>query len=119
MKYLITSLFFLSLFYSCNNDKNSEKTLENNSFWVGELIIDGSNSVRFNFSINNLSKDSSFVTIFNGDEELKQKLTLKNDSLFFAFPVFDTWFNVELKNDSLMSGKLEIPSKKRSMDFVA
>ena len=119
MKYFILSLSFLAVLASCDNNTKPPKSIENNSFWVGELIVDSANSVRFNFSVNTADKDSSFISIFNGEEELVQKLTLRNDSLFFSFPVFDSWFDIYLENDSLMSGKMEIPSKKRAMDFIA
>lgn len=119
MKNIPFAILIMVFISSCVNKEEATKTLENNSLWVGELVIDSSNSVRFNFSINIENPDSLSLSIFNGDEELKQSLEVKNDSLFFSFPVFDTWFKVSLENDSLMSGKMEMPSKDRSMNFIA
>jgi len=76
MKNIVLYSIVLSVFFACESSQNKSKSLENNSFWLGKLVIDSSSSVRFNFSVNVSETDSSFVTIYNGEEKLKQALTV-------------------------------------------
>lgn len=118
MKKTLYYILFLSVFVSCTEKKSETNILSTEDNWLGQLIINETNAVHFNFSFNEITKDSLEVSIYNGDEVLKQPVKKINDSLFFNFPVFDKWFKLKLVSDSLIEGEMTMPSKGDKMKFV-
>ena len=113
--YLSVSVFL----FACGSGENNSENFNSKGFWLGKLKVDKQNSVNFNFTLNDIETDSATISIFNGEEELREKITKKDDSLFFSFPVFDTWFKGKKDENNTITGKMYRPSLKKEMDFYA
>src|ERR1017187_7757928 len=66
----------------------------NDGLWRGVLTIDAQKQLELPFIFNVYYADGEpTITIFNGEERiLIDEVQVKNDSLFFKMPVFDTEF---------------------------
>ncbi len=72
--------------------------------WRGVLTLSEKRNelvLPFNFTVTRI-KNKPIITIINANERIKVSgIQIKNDSIIFMMPVFDTGFRLQLKNDTL------------------
>ena len=77
-----------------------------NGMWRGVLLLNLENNIElpFNFSVKS-SKGKKQLIIQNAQERIViDNILLKNDSLNFKMPVFDSEFRTRMINDSMLEG---------------
>ncbi len=77
-----------------------------NGLWRGVLLLNSENNIElpFNFSIKN-SKGKKQLIIQNAQESIVvNNIFVKNDSLNFKMPVFDSEFRTKVIGDSMLEG---------------
>ncbi|MEO8762436.1 MAG: hypothetical protein ABI388_12620, partial [Bacteroidia bacterium] len=76
----------------------SAQTHINEGLWRGVLTLDAKKQLEVPFIFNVFYADGQpTLTIFNGDEKIVvDESEMKNDSLFFKMPVFDTEFKCKV-----------------------
>jgi len=95
---------FLSIFSLLTNIFSFAQIKPHTGLWEGKLQLNEITFLPFKFNIKE-NKGKFFLEIINGDERiLVDEVILKNDSLQFKMPVFDSEFRCKIINPSQIQG---------------
>ncbi|MGB4774891.1 MAG: TlpA disulfide reductase family protein [Daejeonella sp.] len=121
MKRVLLSFAFIflliSAFTGCNNSPKAELK---NGIWRAILKTKSGVEIPFNFELID-SAGKTMADIINGKERFKvDEISIKNDSVIFQMPLFDSEIKAVIKNGAL-SGKWvkHLANKDAVMEFTA
>lgn len=100
LSYLTIASILFGLF-SCTQQEEKKKEYPNAGIWKGEISLNDSTVLPFNFELDKVSDSSYSMLLFNADEEIDAQLEWHSDSLKITLPVFANYFMVAYDGESM------------------
>jgi len=103
-----SSLLIIILFAACQNNQEAKEVVVTNSvkpgMWKMEMELEKGKVLPFTFDLQG-SNEELILRIFNADETIEvDEVEQRNDSLFIQLPVFESIFELNIVNDSTLTG---------------
>jgi thiol-disulfide isomerase/thioredoxin len=96
--------FFLVIFFTVPVAKCYAQKVLRNGIWYAELVRHDSIPVVFNFEVKDVSGKKR-ISVLNATEKLViSSVVIKNDSVNFAMPVFESEFKTKIQEDGSLTG---------------
>ncbi|MBT8299407.1 MAG: TlpA family protein disulfide reductase, partial [Maribacter sp.] len=107
---------FMLLISSCDNSKSPELS---EGIWLGELEVQDSEILPFNFQLRRNETGKLLIDIYNASEVIKvDEVTIKNDSIIIRTPVFEGYI-AGIFTENSIKGKFIKESLERTVLFKA
>ncbi len=96
--------FFLVIFFTVPVAKCYAQKVLRNGIWYAELVRQDSIPVVFNFEVKDVNGKKR-ISVLNATEKLViSSVVIKNDSVNFAMPVFESEFKTKIQEDGSLTG---------------